>query len=115
MSTPRLYAYDRDTHTATCRTCWISEVELLPDEAGPWHAGHLGQCTDAPADRPSARILAFLRPGPAASDAALLDAGEDGPSSVDDVRSPSLEWGSSQADVESTTQSFGPTECGGEQ
>ena len=57
-----LYSYDAETHTATCRTCWISEDELLPEQAGPWHAGHRRQCAGAPADRPSATVLSFRRP-----------------------------------------------------
>ncbi|GHB03904.1 hypothetical protein GCM10010330_67790 [Streptomyces tendae] len=61
MSVP-LYSYDAETHTATCRTCWISEDELLPEQAGPWHAGHRRQCAGAPADRPSATVLSFRRP-----------------------------------------------------
>ena len=83
MSTPRLYSYDVDTHTATCRTCWISEVDLLPEEAGPWHAGHHGQCEGAPADRPSATVLSFRRPAPTVPDAVPPDAGGNGLSTVD--------------------------------
>lgn len=57
-----LYSYDAETHTATCRTRWTSEGDLLPEEAGAWHAGHQSQCAGTPAERPQATILPFRRP-----------------------------------------------------
>ncbi|MGW0647329.1 TFIIB-type zinc ribbon-containing protein [Streptomyces umbrinus] len=69
-SAPRaLFSYDRDTYTATCRACRISETDLLPEEAGPWHAGHQGQCTGAPSHRPVATVLPFRRAAPAPAEA----------------------------------------------
>lgn len=68
----RLYSYDAETLTATCRTCWISEGDLLPEQAGPWHAGHQGQCAGSPAGRPSATVLQF-RPAAATQDTTLRE------------------------------------------
>lgn len=94
-----LYAYDAETHTATCRTCWISEVNLLPEEAEPWHAGHQGQCTGAPADRPSATVLSFRRPA-AVHTTALPGVGADGESTVDATRPPCPECGTTMEPME---------------
>lgn len=56
------YAYDPDTQTATCRACHNSGSDLLPEQAGPWHAGHRSHCLGAPGTgRPSATVLPFRR------------------------------------------------------
>lgn len=56
------YAYNRDAQTATCRACHISGYNLLPEQAGPWHAGHQSRCAGVPGgDRPPGTVLPFRR------------------------------------------------------
>lgn len=54
-----LYGYDFETRTATCRACSVSELDLLPEEAGLWHAGHQKSCKGAPEQGPEAVALSF--------------------------------------------------------
>lgn len=54
------YAYDRSALVVTCRTCHVSQPNVLPEQAGPWHAGHLAYCEGPPgANRPTATVLPF--------------------------------------------------------
>ncbi|WP_316782968.1 TFIIB-type zinc ribbon-containing protein [Streptomyces sasae] len=82
-ASPAPYSYDAETGTATCRTCWTSEVNLLPQEAGPWHAGHQGRCTGTPAAAPSAAVMPFRRP---TTSAAPPSNGSDGSPTTDNRR-----------------------------
>ncbi len=54
-----LYGYGFETRTATCRACYVSELDLLPEEAGPWHAGHQRSCQGSPERGPEAVVLSF--------------------------------------------------------
>ncbi|MFJ2007965.1 hypothetical protein [Streptomyces chartreusis] len=71
-----LYSYDPETHTATCRTCWISEGRLLPEQAGHWHASHQARCAGAPGQRPTAAVLPFRCPE-GNDDAQAIDEGDE--------------------------------------
>ncbi|GAA3353156.1 hypothetical protein GCM10017744_005200 [Streptomyces antimycoticus] len=57
----RPYAYNEETRTATCRAWHRAEFNLLPEEAGPWYAGHQARCPGTPAPRQEADVLPRTR------------------------------------------------------
>jgi hypothetical protein len=60
------YSYDPDAMTVTCRACRVSAYDVLPEQAGPWHAGHRKQCSGTPGGtRPPATVLQFPGTRPA--------------------------------------------------
>jgi hypothetical protein len=60
MAVDAPYTYDPDAMTVTCGACRISEYSVLPEQAGPWHAGHRGRCSGTPGgNRPPVTVLQF--------------------------------------------------------
>jgi hypothetical protein len=54
------YTYSADARTVTCRACCLSACDVLPEQAGPWHAGHRKQCSGTPGgNRPQGTVLQF--------------------------------------------------------
>jgi hypothetical protein len=65
MAVDAPYTYDPDAMTVTCGACRISEYSVLPEQAGPWHAGHRGRCSGTPGGtRPPATVLNFPSTAP---------------------------------------------------
>jgi len=53
-----MVAFDSETHTATCRRCWISADDIATtEEAKAWHAAHGRTCTVP--QPPTGKLLGF--------------------------------------------------------